>query len=381
MKHHRTAIAIRLFGLLLLLTALAGVPLLLSPPGLLLAAQNATATTSAIVINEIFAHSDDSDAVELHNIGDTAIDISGWLLTDNTTRPLRDWARIPNGTSLPPGGYYVSWEKDRVNGNWNFGLSEAGETIYLLRPNPESGAPLLVESVRFGASPNGVSFVRYVDSAGRIHYPLQSGTPTLGATNRAPRLSAVIIEEIMHHPPSGEAEYIVIANITSVFVALHEFENPENTWKFVGQNQGGDNHDMFIFPPAMTLAPYERIILSETDPQELRRKLSIAPDVRVFQWVRGGLNNSGERIALMASQRAEIDGTVNHFVVDEVEYNYDPAQGVVWPNASGNGQALGRIAGWAFANDVVNWRAVAPLRTVAPRIYLPFVSSFEGNGE
>ncbi len=338
-------------------------------------AEESPGTTHSIVINEIFAHSDRSDAVELHNIGEATVDISGWLLTDNTTRAVSDWARIPDGVTLPPGGYYVSWEKDPRIGDWSFALSEAGETIYLLRPNPAGGFPLLVESVRFGASPNGVSFIRYVDSTGRVHYPLQSGATTLGAPNRGPRLSAVVIEEIMHHPPSGEAEYVVIANITSLYINLYDSQPPFSRWKFVGQNQNGVEHDMFVFPPSMTLAPNERIILSEADPQELRQRWSLPTEVRVFQWERGGLSNSGERIALMLPQPVEADGeTVHYVIVDEVEYNYNPANGAVWPDASGNGWALGRVEGWAFANDVINWRSVSPMRTVAPRIYLPFVS-------
>jgi hypothetical protein len=361
-----------------MLVGAGAMPFSLQPTTRLLA-EEATDAVHSIVINEIFAHSNHSDAVELHNIGDAAVDISGWLLTDNTTRAVRDWARLPDGVILPPGGYYVSWEKDPRVGDWSFALSEAGETIYLLRPDPAGGFPLLVESVRFGASPNGVSFIRYVDSIGRVHYPLQSGATTLGAPNRGPRLSAVVIEEIMHHPLSGEAEYVVIANITSLYINLYDSQPPFSGWKFVGQNQNGLEHDMFVFPPSMTLAPHERIILSEVTPQELRQRLSIPLEVRVFQWERGGLSNSGERIALMQPQPVEADGkTVYYVVVDEVEYNYDPANGAVWPDASGNGRALGRVEGWAFANDVLNWRSVSPpMRTVAPRIYLPFVSGWE----
>ncbi len=330
---------------------------------------------STVVISEIFAHSDDSDAVELHNIGDAAVDISGWLLTDKPTAPVSEWARIPNGTMLAPGAFYVSWEKDRINGDWQFGLSEAGETLHLLRPNPEGGLPLPVESVRFGASPNGVSFIRYVDSSGRIHYPLQAGAPTLGAPNRAPRSSAVIIEEIMHHPPSGAAEYVVIANITSMFVNLHEPQHPYKTWKFVGQDRNGSEHDMFVFPPSFSLAPNERVVLTETSPQALRQTHALPAGERIFQWERGGLSNSGDRIYLFATQQPEIDDTVNYFVVDQVEYNFDPDNGAVWPESSGNGQALGRIDGWAFANDVANWRSVSPLQQAATRLYLPLIGA------
>ncbi|MFO7633632.1 MAG: lamin tail domain-containing protein [Caldilinea sp.] len=360
-----------------LLVMLGGVLLL---PGGDQADTRQISTNPPIVINEIFAHSDGrNDAVELLNNGPTAVDLSGWLLTDDITRAQSDWARIPNGITLAPGALYVSTEKDKQNGDWRFALHEGGETVYLLRPDPEGGAPILVEEVIFGASPNGVSFIRYVDSTGRVQYPLQAGSPTLGFPNRSPRISPVIIEEIMHHPPSGEAEYVVIANVSALSVDLYDPLFPNNTWKFIGQNQSGADHEMFDFAGPITLAPYERIILSEVAPDDLRRERSILANARVFKWDTGGLNNTRERVALMAPQPPESDGiTVYYVMVDEVEYNYDPESDLpIWPAASGNGLALRRIDAGAYANDVINWQAASPLGTVNPRIYLPFVSGGE----
>jgi len=328
-----------------------------------------------IVINEILAHSDVSDAVELLNIGEAPVDISGWMLTDDLTKAQSLWARIPAGTVLAPGAYYVSWQVDRYHGNWSFGLSEAGETVHLLRPDPAGGPPLPVQQVSFGASPNNVSFIRYVDSTGRVHYPLQAGRPTLGAPNRGPRLSLVVIEEVMHHPPGGGEEYVVIANVSGLSVPLYDPNFPGNAWKFVGQDQNGRSHDMLVFPTSFQLVPHERIILSEGDPTALRQRYGIPETIRIFRWERGGLNNRRERIALMEPQPPEADGVTVHYVVaDAVEYNYDPDNGLpLWPDASGNGLALGRVDGWAFGDDPANWRAVAPLRKAAPRLYLPWV--------
>ncbi len=328
-----------------------------------------------IVINEILAHSDVSDAVELLNIGEAPVDISGWMLTDDLTKAQSLWARVPAGTVLAPGAYYVSWQVDPRHDNWSFGLSEAGETVHLLRPDLAGGPPLLVQQVSFGASPNDVSFIRYVDSTDRVHYPLQAGRPTLGAPNRGPRLSLVVIEEIMHHPPSGGEEYVVIANVSGLSVPLYDPNFPGNAWKFVGQDQNGRSHDMLVFPTSLRLAPHERIILSEGDPTALRQKYRIPEAIRIFRWERGGLNNRREHIALMEPQPPEADGVTVHYVVaDAVEYNYDPNNGLpLWPEASGNGLALGRIDGWAFGDDPANWRAVSPLGKTAPRLYLPWV--------
>jgi len=331
--------------------------------------------SDAIVINEILAHSDVSDAVELLNLGEVPVDISGWMLTDDLAKAQSLWARIPEGTVLAPGAYYVSWQVDENHGNWSFGLSEAGETLYLLRPNPAGGPPLLVQQVSFGASPNDVSFIRYVDSVGRVHYPLQAGRPTLGAPNRGPRQSLVVIEEIMYHPPAGGQEYVVIANISNLTVPLYHPTFQQIAWKFVGQDQNGGDHDMLVFPTGLQLAPHERIILTEGDPAALRQQYEIPETVRISRWQRGGLNNRRERIALMAPQPPEIDGTVNYVVADAVGYNYDAGNDLpLWPDASGNGLALARVDGWAFGNDPANWRNITPLRKVSPRLYLPWVS-------
>lgn len=332
-----------------------------------------TNASETIVINEILAHSDVSDAVELLNLGEGPVDISGWMLTDDLTKAPSLWARIPEGTVLAPGAYYVSWQVDE-NRNWSFGLSEAGEVLYLLRPNPAGGPPLLVQQISFGASPNNVSFVRYVDSAGRVHYPLQAGRPTLGAPNRGPRQSPVVIEEIMHHPPAGEQEYVVIANLSDLTVPLYHPKFQQIAWKFVGQDQNGRDHDMLVFPTELQVAPYERIILTEGDPAALRQRYKIPETVRIFRWQRGGLNNRRERIALMEPQPPEIDGTVNYVVADAVEYNYDADNDLpLWPDASGNGLALTRVDSWAFGNDPANWRVASPLRKVSPRLYLPWI--------
>jgi len=167
----------------------------------------------------------------------------------------------------------------------------------------------------------------------------------------------------------------VIANISNLTVPLYHPTFQQIAWKFVGQDQNGGDHDMLVFPTGLQLAPHERIILTEGDPAALRQQYEIPETVRISRWQRGGLNNRRERIALMAPQPPEIDGTVNYVVADAVEYNYDAGNDLpLWPDASGNGLALARVDGWAFGNDPANWRGVTPLRKVSPRLYLPWVS-------
>ena len=222
----------------------ATLPALLLAGGSLLTVTLHPTGASAIVINEILAHTDlpEVDSVELYNHGDTPVDLSGWLMTDDLARPQTEWVRIAGSTVLAPEEYYVI--ADCAPGSiqapatgcsvWQFGLSEAGDDVYLLQPGVSGGTPSIIDHAAFGVSPNGVSFGRYADSTGTVRYPLLADV-TLGAPNSAPLISPVVIEEIMYHPPDGYSEYVVIANTSTQAVALQDGAHATNTWKLFGQ--------------------------------------------------------------------------------------------------------------------------------------------------
>lgn len=342
----------------------------------------------AIVINEVLAHADAPyvDAVELYNPGDNTVDLTGWLLTDNTTRPTSEWVQFPAGAQLRARDYYVIADFDD---DWPFGLSEAGDSVFIFQPDPLGGAPRQVAAVRFTASPRNVSFTRYVDTTGRTRFPLQAGPPTLGAHNCGVRISPVQLEEIMVDPADGESEYVVIANTSAEAVELYDPNHPTNTWKLVGQNSNGKDNDMFFLPQWVLLGPGERIILSEIEPARFREEQKIPANVRIFGPLASGLSSTGERVALAAPLEPELDAKINYAFVDEVEYSNQPP----WPSVAENGKALVRIDARRYANDVANWRAAAALETIrggaatatamtpgglpraASDLYLPFVSN------
>ncbi len=341
-------------------------------------------TQPTVVINEVLAHADDPyvDAIELFNPGDAAIDLSGWLMTDDDTRPQSEWVTLPAGATLDAGGFYVI---EDTGNDWPFGLSEAGDNVFLFRPNPLGGAPIQVVAMRFGASPRNVSFIRYVDSVGKARFPMQSGGPTLGAANCGVLISAVQLEELMIDPSSGDSEYVVVANVGSVPAPLFDPAYPANTWKLIGQKSTGKDADMFVLPQGVTLAPGERIILSEISPDLFRQEQNIPASVRIYGPLDSGLSSSGERIALGMPLEPELDAKVNYALVDEVEYSNQPP----WPSVAENGKALRRVNPAAFGNDVANWAAAPALQSVrsvafntqrgarhfnAEDLYLPFAS-------
>lgn len=340
----------------------------------------------AIIVNEVLAHADLPyvDAVELYNPGAAAVDLSGWLLTDNTNRPLSEWVQFPAGAQIRARDYYVIAD---IEDDWPFGLSEAGDSVFIFQPDPLGGAPRQVDAVRFTASPRNVSFTRYVDTTGRTRFPLQAGLPTLGAHNCGVRISPVQLEELMVDPANGESEYIVITNTSAEVVELYDPNFPSNTWKLVGQNSNGKDNDMFFLPQWVLLGPGERIILSEIEPARFRQEQKIPANVRIFGPLSSGLSSTGERVALAAPLEPELDAKVNFAFVDEVEYSNQPP----WPSVTENGKALVRIDPRRYANDVANWRAAPALETIRRStatsaglhghvtlisdLYLPFVSN------
>ena len=177
-----------------------------------------------IVINEVLTHANlpATDAIELHNVTDSAIDISGWYLSD-TVKKLKQF-RIPDGTILPAGGYLAFDEHDFNPGRWHasgggFALESAREEdVWLTAADAEGNLTHFVDHVEFGAALNGESFGRWPNATGPL-YPMDH--LTLGQKNSGPRVGPIIISEVMFNPPDpgnginpNDLEYVEVYNPT-----------------------------------------------------------------------------------------------------------------------------------------------------------------------
>ena len=132
------------------------------------------ADSSTVVINELMAantkgladpQGENDDWIELHNVSDDAVDLSGLYLSDNQNNP-RKW-QFPNGTQIAPGGYLIVWADEDDNAepglHANFKLSRNGETVMLVDTDQRGNQVLDVikfeaqgEDVALGRLPNGV---------------------------------------------------------------------------------------------------------------------------------------------------------------------------------------------------------------------------------
>jgi len=129
---------------------------------------NFRAGAQDIIINEIMSSnqetikdedSDFNDWLELKNIGEEAVNLSGYYLTDNTDE-LTSWQfDLNKDFIIPPGGYLLIWaddEPDEGKLHTNFKLSSSGEMIILTEPDGVS----IVNQVKFPQIMTDVSYGR-----------------------------------------------------------------------------------------------------------------------------------------------------------------------------------------------------------------------------
>ncbi|MCI0747635.1 MAG: lamin tail domain-containing protein [Verrucomicrobia subdivision 3 bacterium] len=316
-----------------------------------------------VVINEVLTHSDPpfEDAIELHNTGTNAVDISGWYLSDDFARTnaagnysLKKY-RIAAGTIIPAGGFKVFYERDfRINNTLTpFALTEFGETVYLSGATAAGALNGYIMGARFGASDRGVSFGRYSTSRGIDFVPLSrttfgADTPATlndfrsgaGAANAPPRVGPVVINEIMYNPTGGGSEFIELLSITNGPVDL-------SGWTIAGAN--------FSFPAGTVLPSSGLMLLLKTNTTTVaafRSAWSVPEGVPIFghDFV---LENEGEALGL---EKPNPEALMPAIEMERVRYN-DKSP---WPTeADGEGPSLERFAAAEYGNDPVNWRTVA----------------------
>lgn len=115
-----------------------------------------------------------SDWVEIHNAGTEAVDLKGYYLTDNFSKPTK-W-QFPSSTVLPAGGYLIVWCDDGTgNLHTNFKLSADGEMVGLYTPDKE-----MVDTVSFGPQFVDISYGRLPDDPATFRYFMK---PTPAAAN------------------------------------------------------------------------------------------------------------------------------------------------------------------------------------------------------
>ena len=331
-----------------------------------------------ILVNEALTHTDlpEVDAIELFNPTASAVDISGWFLTDDFLTPKK--FHIPAGTVLTNGGFVVFTENDFNPGGLGFALGSDGDEVWLFSGNTNGHLTGYFQGYSFGAAQTGVSFGRYTNSQSEVDFVAQSAN-TLGTPNAPPRVGPVVISEIMFHPPdlgtndNMRDEFIELQNITANAVALFDPANATHTWRL-------RNAVDFDFPTNLTLPPDGRLLVvgfAPTDAAALaafRATYGLDTNVPVVGPWSGKLDNSAETIELKMPDTP--NGTdVPYVLVEKLAYR-DSAP---WPlTTDGWGASLQRLALTAYANDPTNWSAAPPSPGAANVQNLPPVVRVDG---
>jgi hypothetical protein len=340
-----------------------------------------------LIVNELLSHTDPpyEDAVEFYNTSANAINIGGWYLS-NSRNDLKRY-RVPDGTTVPAGGYAVIYE-NQFNGAaaitpFSFSSSQ-GDQVYLSQAvNGNLTGYIVTESfepaernVSFGrvttSVPGDYKFVALIEPTFGVSNPatLEQFRTGTGGANAGPRVGPVVINEVMYNPLSPDGgltdnvvdEFIELLNIASTNVPLYDPAFPTNQWRL----QGGIS---FTFPANTTLTPGEIILVVSFDPAAeastlaaFRSKYSIPQTVRIFGPYNGKLNNNGDEVELYRPDTPEPpgrpdEGLVPYLRVDKVNFSdLDP-----WPSAAdGTGKSLLRESSTAFGNDPANWIAGTP---------------------
>jgi len=329
----------------------------------------------AIVINEVLAHSHDTDPdwIEFYNTTDAEIDIGGWYLSDSET-DLMEY-RFADGTRIGAYDYIVLTEDANFGEDaadpgsiTGFAFSENGDEAYL-----SSGQADELTGYRavedFGASLTDVSFGRYYKgSTGNYNFvPLDHNTP--GERNSYPAVGPIVINEIMYNPdwPVGgnysnnQYEYIELHNITDQPVLLYD-DQVREPWKFT------DGIDYtFASAPGFEVPAGGYLIIAKDLTAYLSRYGDPPFGTVLIGPYDGKLSDGGEKLEI--SRPGDVDklGRRCYIRVDRVNYSDGshaqdiPGNVDLWPTEpDGDGASLSRIEADLYGNDPNNWNAKAP---------------------
>ena len=137
---------------------------------------------SSIVINELMAANTKSltdpqgqyeDWLELHNLTDKTVNLTGMYLTDKIDN-LKKWA-FPENTTIPAHGYLLVWLDEDGNAesgiHANFKLSRNGETVMLV--DTDTHGNQVLDQVAFEKQEKDVALGRWPNGSGTLK-PLQT---------------------------------------------------------------------------------------------------------------------------------------------------------------------------------------------------------------
>ncbi len=151
------------------------------------------------------------DWIELHNLTNSTIDLSGYFLSDNFDN-LDKW-EVPSGVTIPANGYLIIWaDEDGSQGDThaNFKLSAAGESVFLVSPDLQ-----VIDQVTYTNLNTDQAYARIPNGTGTF----VKQTPTFAANNED-AVSTTFVHELdssltVFPNPATSFIYVVAKNQTA----------------------------------------------------------------------------------------------------------------------------------------------------------------------
>lgn len=190
-----------------------------------------------VVINEVESNDDETDWVEILNVGTVAVDISGWhLYDDDPVGHAADITPVANGTILNPGEFYVFDQ----NKDFTFGLGKADQaTIY----NKDG---VVIAEYSWSAHANGV-YARIPDGTGDF---VEFAASTKGKANIV--TNPVVLNEIQSNDKNGGPDWIELANPTGEILDVSGIVIKDND----------DTHE-YVIPNDTTIPAYGFLVIDD----------------------------------------------------------------------------------------------------------------------
>jgi hypothetical protein len=332
--------------------------------------QNPNWKPSAVVINEVLTNpvAPMSDFVELHNPTASAIDISGWWLSDDLVA--RQKYVFPAGSVIAAGGYLVVTEAQMLAAPVPFSLQGRGDEVILtvvVAGSPNGFGAL----VRFGGADANISFGRMAatglgySSGGAEFWRQSAATP--GLENSGPRIGPVIISEIMYHPQDINNGGVLVEAVNREFIELFNITNtPVNVggWRMKGDSE-------FVLPAGAIIPSRGRVLLVGFDPvanaaakAEFDAQYPAAASATLYGPFSEKLANT--TMSVEFAQPIVVDGISLFANVDKVEFRDQ----LPWPleadlSVPSSPASLQRTNAFIFGNTAANWRGLAPTPAAA----------------
>jgi hypothetical protein len=314
-----------------------------------------------VVINEVLSNpaAEQSAAIELYNPATYEAHVGGWYLSDSAATPQQ--FTIPAGTVIPPGGYLVVNQASLSGAASPLAIYARGGELHLAAANKNGARNGYGRSLRYGATPPGVSVGRYIASNGNEYFPLQSAL-TLGQSNSEPAVGPVIISELQYRTDSG-LETVELTNLSSEPVKLYEpgpEARPEGSrpWAPVPWRLSGV---LYQFPVGVEIPAQGKLVVTTADPTSVCTAYTVREGVQVVGPVPLALADGGQYLALERPGAAPSGGGPQgaqpmYIVVDEVAYDILPP----WPTPDGGSISLERLNSTGYGSDPLSWRRGSP---------------------